>query len=395
MQPRTLDVDRGIAVLSADLEGVYALRLRDGRLAMIGADRRDDTPLIGRIGVVYEDDLHRYNPDRRGWVLKVIPRTAVEAALDAAGSPTSTAGPIRAFAADGPRVAFAVGDASGRCDRIVFWHVPWHFKSQITSATEATCAPGHAQGGIEAVAIANSRIEWVTRYGASATVLAASTIACREWVVSRLRSAPGGDSFGGVAGDRAVLAFGVGRHERELRGAASLVTVGDRWRARTIADGGGIPEAVSVDSGRIATLREDGVVDVRQSDGALVRKIRLDSPTAISLRAGRLVVLTVRDTVDVYSIDTGARTGTWQAPARLRPAIDAHYGIAVVTSRNTVYAVNLANGRTIVVARAPTPVRAAIEGPGIVYVFNVAGQGHARFVPTREIERALGYTSSR
>jgi hypothetical protein len=389
-RPRTLSVDRGIAVFSAaDNEGLYALRLRDGQSAMIGVAKPYDRPLIGRLGVVYEDDLARYKRREHGWLIKVIPRAAVESALDAAGEPISTAGPIRAFAVDGPRVALALRDLSGTCDRIVFWHVPWHFKSQITSGTEATCPPTHASGGITAVAIGNSRIEWVTRYGAATTVLAASTIACKEWVVTRLRSEPGGDSLGGIAGDRSILAFALGRHERELRGTASLATVGTRWRARTIADGGGIPTAVSVDGNRIATLRQDGTVDVRRRDGSLVRELAPEAPVAISLRGERLVVLTRDHTVEVYSVATGAGIGHWPAPAGARPEIDVYYGVAVLTSGRAVYALDLASGRMIVIARAPTNVHAAIEAPGIVYTFNRSRQGHARFVPIRAIEAAL------
>jgi hypothetical protein len=385
-RPQTLSVDHGVAVFSAaDNEGLYAMRLRDGQSAMIGVAKPYDRPLIGRVGVVYEDDTARYRRGPHGWLLKVIPRAAVDSALDAAGKPISTAGPIRAFAVDGPRVALAVGDLSGTCDRIVFWHIPWHFKSQITSGTEATCPPMHASGGITSVAIGNSRIEWVTRYGASTTVLAASTIACKEWVVTRLRSEPGGDSLGGVAGDRGVLAFALGRHERELRGASSLATVGGRWRARTIADGGGIPTAVSVDGNRIATLRQDGTVDVRRRDGSLVRELA-PKAVSISLRDDRLVVLTREHTVAVYSVPTGAELGRWPTPAGTRPEIDVYYGVAVLTSGRTVYALDLATGRRVVIARAPTDVHAAIEAPGIVYVFNQSGQGHARFVPMRVIE---------
>jgi hypothetical protein len=66
-----------------------------------------------------------------------------------------------------------------------------------------------------------------------------------------------------------------------------------------------------------------------------------------------------------------------------------YYGVAVLTSGRAVYALDLASGRRIVIARAPTNAHVAIEAPGIVYVFNLRGQGHARFVPLRAIEAAL------
>ena len=37
------------------------------------------------------------------------------------------------------------------CDRVLFWNISWHYVSRLTSSTEATCAPGHAPGGITRV----------------------------------------------------------------------------------------------------------------------------------------------------------------------------------------------------------------------------------------------------
>jgi hypothetical protein len=322
--------------------------------------------------------------------MKFVPRAAVDSAIRRASEPIGTGGVIRDFSMDGQRVAVAVADPSGICDRVLFWNIPWHYVSRLTSANEATCTPGHAAGGITEVALGGITAEWVTTYGGTSTVLAANIIACREWVIARLKPGPAGDRLGGIAADGGVLAYAIGRGERELRGQALLSTVVRAGvRGRAIADGLGIPVAVSVDTKRIAVLRQDGTVDVHGKGGRLIATIETSSARSIAIRRGLLVALTAPDRLDVYEVASGRLIRSVPTPAGVRPAVDLHYGVAVVTAGTRVYAIDVRSGRRALVARAPSAVRAQIEAPGIVYQFNRNGRGYLRFIPFAVVSSAL------
>ena len=175
----------GIAILSdAKRHGIYALRISDGRIALVGIARAGDRPLIGPAGVLYQDDVdrtkHRTAPAER--TLKLVPLSAVrrelarpftvvrtymsnshastsptglvwgaketEAAAGVRGSMRGGAAPPRPFSTreitsismDGPRVAIAVRDPSGRCDRVLIWNVPWHYLTRLSDAFSQTCS---------------------------------------------------------------------------------------------------------------------------------------------------------------------------------------------------------------------------------------------------------------
>jgi hypothetical protein len=110
---------------------------------------------------------------------------------------------------------------------------------------------------------------------------------------------------------------------------------------------------------------------------------------AVALRAGELVVLTEKRTLDVYSVPDGHLLHRWRMPAATRPSIDVHFGVAVVTAGRKVLATRLETGRTRVVLAAPAPVRAHLDDVGVVYTYNVHRTGVLSFVPFAALERAL------
>lgn len=390
-RPLSLDVDGNTAAFTtAGRDGFYGLRLTDGRIGLIGVNQRVDTPQIDRTGIVYQDDLYKRDDGKDRVLLKFVPRAAVESEIAKGGAPIRTDGVVRDFSMDGQRVAVAVADPRGICDRVLFWNVSWHSLSRLTSSTEATCAPGHPAGGITDVALGRITAEWVTTYGATTTVLSANIIACREWVVARLQSTPGGDRLGGLAGDGALLAYAIGRHERELRGQAILGRIVRAGvRGRDVADGTGLPVALSVDSKRIATLRQDGTIDIRTATGRLIAVVHPARPRAIALRKGRLAVLTSAHRLQVFDVPSGRLLHSWRVPDGVRSAVDVHYGVAALTAGSRVYALDIATGRTAVIAEAPAAAKAEIEAPGIVYQFNSGGHGFLRLVPFAKLRAAL------
>jgi hypothetical protein len=368
-----------IAILSTATRGaLYALRISDGRIAMIGIARFADRPLIGPQGVLYQDDLdmamHRTSPHHA--TLKLVPLATVRRQFALAGRQIGTSR-ITAMAMDGKRVAFAVHDPQGRCDKVLFWSIPWHFVSRLTQRVGPTCLPTHAAGGITNVAIAGERAVWTTQYGSRTRVLAASIIDCVEWVIAR--PVAGVQSVAGLSGDGGMLAYSLARP-----GASSVGLVPRAWRGVDIARSNGRAAAISTDSGRVAVLYQDGTVTVVTAGGRLAARFSVGDARAIALRRNRLAVLR-RGTLDVYDTASGHRVSSWTIPATAT-SVDVQYGIALVTAGRDVLAVNTATGRTARLLHAPGRVAAQIEAPGAAVQFNVGARGYLRFIPMSVIE---------
>jgi hypothetical protein len=71
--------------------------------------------------------------------------------------------------------------------------------------------------------------------------------------------------------------------------------------------------------------------------------------------------------------------------------LDLQYGVAAFAVGRNATVLDTATGHVAVVGRAPRPLLGVqIEGPGLAYAWTTDRSGVARFVPTRQIERALG-----
>jgi hypothetical protein len=366
-----------IAILSAaDRNALYALRISDGRIAMLGISRTGDRPIVGPDGVVYQDDLSlkRIAPNRV--TLKLVPLASVERQLTLADRQIETHWKISAIGLDARRVAFAVHDPAGKCDVVKFWTPPWHYVARVTHPSAATCLPHHSPGGVTNVAMGGGRLIWTTRYGNETRVLAASTIGCREWVVKR---AARGTPVTALAGDGSVLAYA-------LQGSVGVVEAeSDNWYGEVRSQSGVPITAMSVDSDRVATLYRDGTVKVMSSEGDLVSSFAAGPARAIALRGDTVAVLRA-GRLDIYSAETGLRTHSWRAPANAR-SVDLYYGIAVVAAGDDVLALNVATGRSAHLFHAPGRVAAQIDSPGAVVQFDVGGHGYLRFIPMSTLER--------
>jgi hypothetical protein len=369
----------GIAILSgADRNALYALRISDGRIAILGVARADDRPIIGRDGVVYQDGLslkaQRLAANRV--TLKLVPLASVERQLSLADRQIQTHWRITAIGMDGRRVAFAVHDPAGKCDIVKFWTPPWYFVARVTHPSAATCLPDHGPGGVTNVAMGGGRLIWTTRYGDRTRVLAASTIGCKEWVVAR--PAPGAP-VAALAGDGSVLAYAL------KTGAVGLVSAdSDDWYGEVLSRSAAQIAAISADSGRVATLYRNGTVTVMGTSGALVSSFAAGQARAIALHGDTVAVLRSRR-LDVYSAETGVLAHSWPVPANAR-SVDLEYGIAVVAAGDDVLALNVATGRTAGLLHAPGRVAARIDSPGAVVQFNVGGHGYLRLIPMSTIE---------
>ena len=420
-RPARVALEGDIAILSsAKRQALYALRITDGRIAQIGIARAGDRPQIGPAGVLYQTDLdlkkHRTAPAER--TLNLLPLASVQAELSrsyttvhkymsysrpAASASTRPLQPtnapamytgadpprpfktsaITAIAMDGPRVAMAVHDPSGRCDYVLFWNVGWHYVTRLTRATGPTCLPGHAAGGITNVAIAGSRAVWTVSYGGTTRVIAAAITDCQEWVVAR--PSVGMQRVTGLAGDGGVLAYALSPSRKAQRTLASVGIVPQFWRGIPIQQ---LPNGVvglSTFDGGVAALGTQGKVSITTRGGKRTGQIETGRSRAVALRRNLLAALTDRGTLDVYGRDSGRRLHSWPVPPKTN-ALDVQYGTALLTAGKDVYAMNLATGRTAHLFHAPTRVAAQIEAPGAAIQFNQAGRGYLRFLPMSRIE---------
>jgi hypothetical protein len=365
-----------VAILSsAKRDALYALRISDGRLAMLGVARAGDRPIIGRDGIVYQDGLSLKRAAASRVTLKFVPLASVERQLTLADREIRTNWKITAIGMDGRRVAFAVHDPAGRCDVVKFWTPPWHFVAHVTHRNAATCVPGHRAGGVTNVATAGNRLVWTTHYGNRTRVLAASSIGCKEWVVDR----PAPDvSVPALAGDGDVLAYA-------SSGTVAVVEAeSDDWYGEVLSRSSVPVTAISVDSDRVAALYRDGAVAVLTERGAPVSRFAAGSARAIALHGDTVAVLR-SGRLDVYSAATGLQTHSWRVPADAR-TVDLQYGIAVLAAGDDVFALNVATGHTARLLHAPGRVAAQLDSPGAVVQYNAGGHGSLRFIPMSTIE---------
>jgi hypothetical protein len=132
-----------------------------------------------------------------------------------------------------------------------------------------------------------------------------------------------------------------------------------------------------------------GAVEVRSLDAAIRGRIAVGHARAIALEGARLVAL--RGTrLDVFDVSDGQRVRSIAVPAGAS-SVDLHYGVAALARGADVVVVDIATGRTTLLAHAPAKLAGVqIEGPGLAYAWTAAGVGHAAFVPTIRIDRALG-----
>jgi hypothetical protein len=385
-RPTRVVLFEGIAILSAaGRNALYALRISDGRIAMLGVARAADRPIIGRDGVVYQDGLslkmQRVAPNRVA--LKLVPLPTVDRQLSLADQQIQTHWRISAIGMDAGRVAYAVHDPMGRCDEVKFWMPAWHFVSRVTHPSAATCLPTHGPGGVTNVAMAGDRLVWTTRYGNTTRVLAASTIGCKEWVVARLSP---GTPVAGLAGDGEVLGYALrGAGSADHPGTVALVSPdSDAWYGEVLSRSIVPVAAISVDNKEIATLYRDGTVTVMNARGNLVSRFAAGPARAVALRGDTVAVLG-RGHLDVYSAQTGLLANAWPVPTNTR-SVALHYGIAVMTAGGNVFAMNISTGRAARLLHVQGRAAAEFDSPGAVVQFNVGKHGYLRFIAMSTIE---------
>jgi hypothetical protein len=377
-----LDAYGKTAVFAGQEREVFAVDLRNGRVALIGLDRHHDVPQIDAPGVVFQDNLYKEKEYSGQTRMKFIPTAAVDRFLSKAGTPVDLPGSIEAIGMDGYRVALALREP-GECAQVMYWNIAWNYVSKITDEDERTCRLTANGGVIRSVAIAGIRSAWVVRSRQAERLLTSNSTACFDRIVATVPRANG--RLTSPSGDGPDLAFAMRNANPQ---GNMLGTVAER-DVEPFVRGEGAPIAISVDAGRFAVLNRNGTIDLRSADGKITGTVHTTDAVAIALRANHLVVLTRAGRLQVFGVATQEKQHDWAAPRGAASQVDAQFGLAVLTAGGNVYAVSLTTGRRSLIASVRGPVLAAIEPSGIAYAYNAGSRGHLRFVRFAEVERAV------
>jgi hypothetical protein len=368
VRPNTLQVAGDLAGYEAfGGRGLWVTRLSDGKTTFV-APVKSGRPILDATGAFYVDNVYKMAPPNAP-VVKFVRTHALGGELAQVGAPVHTSGAIRAFSMDGTNIALVV---AGRCDSVVFWSVPWRSVEQVSQQAGVTCAALGASRHISQIALGGSRAQWVTIQHGKPVVVAADDIGCQEWVVGRLASR----SHVSLAADGTMLAF-------TLRGR--ITDVLGNYRTSGLY-GAARVHALAADSNLTAVLSRERVTihDARARE----LTFRTGGAQSLALRGSTVVTTTAAGRLNVYR--AGRLEHSWPLPSGTRQSVDLQYGIAVVTTRNGVYAIDTTNGRTALLASTPAPPQAQIEPIGVGYVYSVADRGTATLVPMAAVETALG-----
>ena len=378
-RPQTLSVSDGLAVFSAKGQGVFAIRLSDGLFSFLGPDGGAFQPQLSSRGVVFHDGESKLALRHGETIVKFLPRSAILQSIERTARPLVTGGPIRSVSMDGPRVAVAVGDTRGLCDRVLYWNIAWYPAQRVSAPAGPTCQLRPSGVEISSVAIGGFRAEWLVSQPGSARLVAGSPL-CQEWVLGRFSSP---NAVTALTGDGGTLAFATTVNRR-----SSVSTVNAKYRPQQIATGAGVPRLAS-DRARVAILWPDGSVDVRARGGALVASIRTGAAQAVALQGNMLAVLR-HGSLEIYNVRAGTLVHRWPVPAGAT-GVDLQYGVAAFTQGRSALVLDTRTGRTAVVGHGLAPlVGVQIEAPGLAYAWTTGAKGVAQFVTTRQIDLALG-----
>jgi hypothetical protein len=336
-------------------------------------------------------------------VAAAVALTAGSAARRPPGPTTvvTAAGPIVAFAQDGPRIAWiSRGEQPRRCA----WSVrvrtlPRGRESELTSAAGPTCRHRvQLAAGRVPLALAGRAALWALRSSGNTTHIrvVAGALGTRERRLAELAYANSnyeeGDHLGGLAGDGSTLAYSafrirVEQHDDcELQGVCPTVIAGGGvWRvvARAPKQLRAAPPAglLAASEGRIVLAKAStdgtGLVEVRHAaTGALVRAFSVGgSVRAVALWRGWTAVL-VRDTrglrIERRFTRTGSLVGTTRVPSTTAAQLSVFGDRIVFRVGRAIRAINGETGKVSTLARAASrPIGLSLEGRRLAWAENV------------------------
>jgi WD40 repeat protein len=290
------------------------------------------------------------------------------------------------LAADGGRVAFAVGSTGTDCHHVAVW-TPTS-KSIARFVFPAPCGDLSSREDLGRVALAGRRTAWLHTSGGN-TVEQEVLVNGRQ-VASFYGDEANGNVVDRIVGDGGLLVFSVQRHCDQLpgncppassNGGVSATTIYgvevSRSRPAAITKAAGAVALLAVDAGRIVvgTETEVRVVDAR---GRALRAIPV-RPDAAALSGDRLAVR-VSGGVEVYDVPSGMLVARFAQLGRL---VDLESDVLVTAKGGEIELRRLSNGRSLTIRASGG---AQLERPGLF----VADGRRITFTPMAEILRRLG-----
>lgn len=322
-----------------------------------------------------------------------------------------TAGQIEALAMDGSRIAYDVAGQYGsgaRCNEVYVWNPARRGTTRVSGRQTCGADNSSTGAGVRELALAGGRVAWIVNQGGNSEsgdhLYVSSVAGPHERVVAsafRTGSVDGiltGNWLGGLVGGGAFLAV-----DHWATNASGEVTTSrlQRVAARleNLAEGAGTRVARSTDSRQVAVLRDDGVVALYSSRGALLRTVSPHLAAEIAVRGDYLAVLTNDDTLEVYNSHSGRHLRRWRVAHGAR-SLDVSNGIATYAAplpgggySRVVHVRWLKSGRDRVLTTTPPAlIGVQLEPAGLAYAFNRIAPnrpGTVAFVPMRSIVRTL------
>lgn len=273
-----------------------------------------------------------------GALLALVP-TAGASTVRAVTAPA----PVIAFAADGSRVAYAVGFSAGDCNRVRLWNLDPAGVTRLGRGTP--CVRTSTGTTITALALAGRRALWLHVTGGNIREWSLWTATGHLPAARRLRfaraDADGPPPIVLGAGDSSrlgdILPYAVGRTVTALRVTGSRRFT---WTAPTRV------VALAANDGELAVAGEDGTVTVLDADGSVLRRETFGgSIDAVRITGDNLLVQSGR-TLEL-------RGGRGPAVYSLIPGVklaDAEGNTALLVGGGKVRTFDLDSGRGGVVA---------------------------------------------
>ena len=260
-------------------------------------------------------------------------------------------------------------------------------------------------GPYVALAVSGGRVAWISHFVMGRDSSSALFLASAGRHFSRIADAFDPDI---LPADRAVLENPVGDssllvYNRSYAVGNSRVMHEQLWRIDgahpvLIRSGPDASAVAAVDSGRIATLQDNGIVTLLTSSGVRIRSFKLGSDVdGVRVDGPRLVVLRGRDiaVLDAASGRLQHRRRVSAGPFDSVRLEDTDAGIAVYVAGLAVHLLRMADGRDVVLRLNDegSEADAQLEPAGLYYTYNrmwTSKPGQFGFVPMHEIERMFG-----
>ncbi len=318
----------------------------------------------------------------------------------------NTNGWIEALAMDGPLVAYDISNryTNAPCNKLLVWNVLTGYGAVVGGRETCDADSTSTGAGVRELAVAGNRIAWIVNQGGNTEsddyLYSATLPKPKEHLyASAIRTGDvdgtlTGGWIGGLvgSGDRIVV-------NRWTTNAAGGISTGALERLgaglKSIASGTDTLTAGSLDHGRVAILRDDGSVVLRNATtGKAVRTFASAGAKEVALYSGILAVLTKTKTLAFYDTTNGKLLRTVPV-AGAAAHLDFDRGLAVYAVGRKVYIVRVSDGKDRVLAAAPRAVEALhIEAPGVVYAYNtvkgIKDVGNLAFVPRAKATSFLG-----